>query len=373
MVTPCSLDLAAMSVIDTLLSDIEAAVRGTGERRRHALLRRTVATLIDQAHDLSDHDLAIFDDVLCSLAKDVETETRADMAERLADLHRVPKNTTRRLALDPSLRVAKPVIERCAGLDDETLMTIIREKDADYLHLIPKRRGLSAAVMEYLIDNADDTLLIDIARNDTTPLSDKSLRRLAERSLTQERLYRILRTRPDLATRHVGAAIEAARYRAKLEMASRDIDDDMLSRVLAAAMAKQIAEASHISLTKNDISDEMIASCDLGDLLARDQLDDALSALAHQAGTTLATVKRAFHAPQHEPLLFLLRAQDCPLPTVMNFMRRKHGPISDVLETHLSEAYCALARDTAKRLASFVTHTQNLPEAEPLEWSRRSA
>ncbi len=367
-----------MSVIDTLLTDIDSAVRGTGERRRHALLRRTTAMMIDQISDLSEHQLAIFDDVLLSLAHDVETETRADLAERLADLSRAPKKTTRALALDHAVRVAKPLIERSPCLDEETLIAIVLRNDPPFHKIVARRRALPAQVLDHLIASADGPLLVDIVGNPSCLISDQALRILAERALSHQPLYRILRTRPDLASRHIGAVIEAARYRTNSGSSERSVDDDILSQALAAETAEKFAQMANLSLSSSHLGGDdktgsmPVGHSELDELLAHHRIEDALSALATQSGLARDSVKRAFHAPQHEPLLFLLRAQDYPLATVLTFMRHKHGAINDALETQLSDAYCALARDTAKRLAAFMADKQNTEEDAP-ERLRNSA
>lgn len=364
-----------MSLVDTLLTDIESAVRGTGERRRHALLRRTTAMMIDQIADLSDRHLSIFDDVLLSLAYEVEIETRAELSEKLADLHRVPKKTCRALALDDAIRVAKPLIEKSPCLDDETLMAIVTKGDHKILSLVARRRGLPTQIMDYLVERADDVLLIDIAGNDSTPISDRALRILAEHALSNTSLYRIVRTRSDLAMRHVGAMIEAARYRAKADAITRDASDDMLSRALAIETARKIAHVSDVSLSSSSIgtTEMMHAHANLDSLLAQDRMDDALAILAVQSGLSPSSIKRVFHAPQFEPLMFILRAQDYPIVTLMNFLRQKHGEISPEFELQVSNAYCEIARDTAKRIASFMMEKATEPDMIEPEALRRSA
>lgn len=362
-----ALSFRFMSVIDTLLSDIDAAVRGTGERRRHALLRRATATLIDQIHELSDHHLAIFDDVIVSLALDVESEARATLAERLADLPRAPRKTLRALALDEKLNVARPLIERSPCLDDDTLLTIINEKNAEFLSLVARRRNLQPHLIDQLIPRADEALLIEIVGNDRAPISDHALRLLAERALSHRTLYRILRTRPDLSLRHVGAMIEAARHRAQAEAVFRVLDDDMLSNALARETASLIAGDSGLSLVARDQSPmatrENSASppreITLVELLERDRIEDALIALAEHSGVATDTIKRAFHTPHHEPLFYVLRAQNLDWNTVRLFMQHKHGIMSDAFEAELNAAYRALASDTAKRIAAFMAERKS--------------
>lgn len=362
-----------MSVIDTLLSDIDAAVRGTGERRRHALLRKTTATLIDCLPDLSEHDLSIFDDVLLSLTLDVESETRAELSDRLADLHRIPKKTLRALALDDAISVARPLIERSSCLDDDILIAIVSKKSADFLNLVAKRRGLSKSIIDHLVTHADDALLVDLISNKTNDISDTALRILAERSLSHPPLYRILRSRPDLAMRHIGALIEAARYRAKSDAITRNVNDDMLSRALALETAEKIAKTSQLSLASAASSSHLKKKdrSNLNEMLEREQIDDALVALAADAGISTDAVKRVFHVPQHEPLMFLLRAQNYPLSTVINFMRLKNGSMSSEFEAQINDAYCALARETASRIASFITDKKPISneDNEPLRHS----
>lgn len=365
-----------MSVIESLLGDIDEAIRGTGERRRHALLRRATATLIDELADLTDHHLAIFDDVIVSLALDVEPEARAALSERLADLPRAPKKTLRALALDEKLNVARPLIERSPCLDDETLVTIINEKSAEFLSLVARRRSLPPHLTDLLIMRADEKLLVDIAGNERVPISDAALRLLAERALTHRTLYRVLRTRPDLSLRHIGAMIEAARHRAQIDPDISALQHDMLSQALALETATLIARDAHLALSARDASTKQMSSQQaagdadnaLRELLERDQIDDALMALAEQSGVASDTVKRAFHAAHHEPLFYVLRAQNLSWDIARQFMQHKHGAMSDAFEAELNAAYCALASETAKRISAFMTERkaksgeQDLPE-----------
>jgi uncharacterized protein (DUF2336 family) len=267
------------------------------------------------------------------------------------------------------------VIERSPALDDDTLATIITEKDASYLTLLARRRALSSSLMDQLIARGDESLLVDIARNESTPISDGALRFLAERALTYQPLYKILRTRPDLATRHIGAMIEAARYRAKADAITRDVDDDTLSRALAIETAHSISKSATLSLSAISTSQDQSVTRELNSLLEHSQIEDALLALAREARLSPDVVKRAFHAPQHEPLMYILRAQDYPVTTAMNFMRLKHGSMSREFENQLSDTYCALARDTAKRIAAFMTEKQtaSTPDADMQEPLRHSA
>lgn len=361
MVIPCGLKLGPMSVIDTLLGDIDAAIRGTGERRRHALLRRATAMLIDHLGNLSDHDLSVFDDVMVSLVLDVDTETRAELADKLADLPRVPRKTLRILACDESISVARPVIERSLFCDDETLSAIIEKRDAPFLNIIAKRRALSTSVIAQLVARADESLLVDLARNESIQISDDALRLFAERALSHPQLYRVLRSRPDFAMRHIGALIEAARYRAQADAITRDINDDMLSRALAIEIAQKISKTTEISLAHSSLRERgLFGPANLDDMLEHDQINEALATLAADMGISNETAKRVFHAPHHEPLMFLLRAQDYPLPTLMNFMRLKHGSLSEDFAAQLGNAYCALARETALRIASFMADKKPL-------------
>jgi uncharacterized protein (DUF2336 family) len=331
------------------------------------LLRRATATLIDQLADLNDHHLAIFDDVIVSLALDVETEARVALAERLADLPRAPKKTMRALALDEKLSVARPLIERSPCLDDETLFTIINEKSAEFLSLVARRRSLPAHLTDLLIIRADEALLVEIAGNERAPFTDTALRILAERALTHRTLYRVLRTRPDLSLRHIGAMIEAARHRAQADADLRALDEDMLSKALALETATLIARDPNLALSGRDglakpSRADQLSTQDAGiitELLEREQIDDALAALAEQSGVATDMVKRAFHAPHHEPLFYVLRSQNLSWDIVRRFMQHKHGAMNGEFEAELNAAYCALASDTAKRIAAFMAERKS--------------
>ncbi|MEX6820735.1 hypothetical protein AB2C74_34075, partial [Pseudomonas aeruginosa] len=73
---------------------------------------------VGQAADLSEEQVAAFDVVIVRLAQDIETNARAELAEQLADVTNAPSNVVRDLALDASVVVAGPVLERSTRLDE---------------------------------------------------------------------------------------------------------------------------------------------------------------------------------------------------------------------------------------------------------------
>ena len=221
-----------MSPIQSLVKDIEAAIDDQTSDRRVALLHRITNLFIEQMPDLNEEHIGVFDDVILCLALEIEFHARVELSERLADLDRAPRKTINNLALDTDIAIARPVLERSLCVGEDALLTVAGERKLEFLKALVRRRMISSPVTDLLIERGDDELILSLVENRQSSLSDHGLRLLAEKAVQDTRLYRVLKTRPDLATRHIGAILEAAKRRAKAEMRDLAANDDTLESAL---------------------------------------------------------------------------------------------------------------------------------------------
>jgi uncharacterized protein (DUF2336 family) len=83
---------------DTIIAELEEAVRsGNAERRVHTLRQVTNLFLCD-GERLSEDQIKVFDGVLCLLVAKVEARARAELGQNLAHLDYAPVEVIQRLA-----------------------------------------------------------------------------------------------------------------------------------------------------------------------------------------------------------------------------------------------------------------------------------
>lgn len=354
-----------MSPIQSLVKDIEAALDDQTSDRRVALLHRITNLFIEQMPDLNEDHIGVFDDVILALALEIEFHARVELSERLADLDRAPRNTVNNLALDPHITVARPVLERSLCVDEETLITIARERTPEFLQAVSRRRTISGPVTDFLIERGDQELVHAIAEHRQSSLSDHGLRLLAEKAVQDTRLYRVLKTRPDLALRHIGAILEAAKRRAKREMNDIAANDDILESALnagaiavldnpgALAISESVENAEHLLIMQeqhHSLNEHSVLDC-----LKRGKVGEALAIVAHLAEMPRGTVLIAYGAAQFDPLLFIFRALNFQWITFEHALSAKHGgKLPEKLRQSAHSSYHALTNATATRVMRFI-------------------
>ena len=99
-----------MSADLNFIREVECAVANGSVGRRAEILERVTDLFIAGATQLSDDEIALFDDVITRLAVEIEISARALLSFRLAPIPNAPPRTIRTLAFDDAIDVAA-----CAG------------------------------------------------------------------------------------------------------------------------------------------------------------------------------------------------------------------------------------------------------------------
>src|SRR6266550_3678568 len=135
-----------------VLREIQAAIAGGSVGDRGALLRHVTDLFIVGSARHSEADLSLFDIVFNQLVVEIETSARAFLATRLAPVQSAPAIIVRRLAFDDEVDVAGPILSQSERLDDASLVENASQKSQDHLFAISRRKSLSAAVTDVLVD-----------------------------------------------------------------------------------------------------------------------------------------------------------------------------------------------------------------------------
>ena len=318
----------------TVLRDIEAAIATGSADRRVMLLRHVTDLFIVGPHQYSDDDIALFDRVFTQLVAEIETSARALLAVRLAALPNAPPKIIRALAFDDASEVACPVLAQAHQLDDPTLVENARKKSQEHLLAISRRRSLSEAVTDVLVERGDQHVVLSTAENRGARFSDAGFTRLVRRSNGDDRLAACVGARPDIppqlflellakASQHVRAKLEAERPHAKREV--HQVVSEVAGRIRAEALAETpdhgempaSVEALHRSGQLDD--DRLRAFAENG------RLDEVTAALALMCRLPIPFVAREMAQERSETMLVLARAAKLSWSTVKAILLLRAG------------------------------------------------
>jgi uncharacterized protein (DUF2336 family) len=201
--------------------------------------------------DAEDRDSirAMVDDLLQRLAEDQLPRVRRIVAEELKACANVPAAVIRRLAEDPDLAVAGPVLEFSPLLDDATLLALIRNAPADgALAAIARRAGLSGPVSDAIAGADDIGAIAALLGNRSAQIREETLDALVERAIDIEDWHAPLVRRPALSQQAMRALSRFVAGALLDELAARDDIDAETAAVLAEAVNRRLdAEDAGIS------------------------------------------------------------------------------------------------------------------------------
>lgn len=147
---------AELSIID----EVESAIRAGSAEKGLETARRVTGLFLSSAGSFDDEQIALFDEVLERLIGTIELRALADIGARialaeistqLAPIAQAPPSVIRRLASNDEIRIAGPVLQESARLDDGELVKIASSKGEPHLLAIAGRWWLKETVTDVLL------------------------------------------------------------------------------------------------------------------------------------------------------------------------------------------------------------------------------
>lgn len=182
------------------------------ERERLAL---GVMSLRAEAYAQGRSIPAGLDHLLERLVMDAPPEARARLATRMGASRWAPPELVRWLAQD-DIAAAQPVLLRSPHLRDHDLMRVFGEGALDHQITIARRGGLSAPLVEAVLQTGEPALMTALAGNDRAEISPDAMRRLVEASRQHAALRTPLARHPrltqDLAQKLAGWGSEPLKH-----------------------------------------------------------------------------------------------------------------------------------------------------------------
>jgi uncharacterized protein (DUF2336 family) len=218
-----------------LVHEVAATAAHCSAGQRGDMLRRVTDLFIVGAAQYSDEQIALFDNVITRLAREIELSARALLAARLAPIPNAPPAIIRALAFDDEIDVAGPILAQSERLDDLTLVENASAMGQEHLFAISQRRCLSEAVTDVLVERGDRVVAMSAVANSGARFSETSFAKLVRRSDGDDELAERVGVRPEIppalfarlllrASQRVRAKLETENPRAKREI-GRAVDE----------------------------------------------------------------------------------------------------------------------------------------------------
>ncbi|HEX6860070.1 MAG TPA: DUF2336 domain-containing protein [Caulobacteraceae bacterium] len=264
----------------------------------------------------------VLDDLLHRLVMDQPLEVRARLAARLGGSRWAPPLLVLALAQDEA-PAAAPVLLRSPHLPDHQLLRLFGEGSLDHQSAIARRAGLSAPLIEAVLQTGEPALLTALASNDRAEFSHDALRRLVEASRQHAALRTPLARHPkltrDLAQTLSGWASEplkrflAARFTLNPNVEPADLPEDADHE---ARVIDKLEKAGELRLGY------------LLETLREGRLSLFIAALARLGGFTAGEIRAAVESDRPELLALACAAVGIDkqvFPTILEQVRALSG------------------------------------------------
>lgn len=129
---------------------------------------------------LAAHELELAQDIVRILAKDIETDVRAALAQSVKSSRRFPRDVALRMAEDVE-EVALPILGHSLVLTDDDLVAILQRASAPRQSAIAARPAVSELVSDALVTHGAEEAVATLMGNPNAQIAEPALNRAVER------------------------------------------------------------------------------------------------------------------------------------------------------------------------------------------------
>jgi uncharacterized protein (DUF2336 family) len=349
---------------ENLLDELQSTLAHGTVARRVETLRRVTDLFLNGAVDYSDDQVSLFDDVFQCLIRHIEVSARALLSNRLAPIDSAPPHTIRTLAFDDIIEVAGPVLTQSMRLDDETLIENARSKSQAHLMAISKRKVLSNAVTDVLVQRGNDEVVHSTVNNPGAELSERSFTRLVNRAEGDDELATCLGLRPSMprhlylkllakASDTVRQRLEAANPKLAAEVPMAVREATQRARSAKSAMTQQTAIAH--ALVKSLFEDGRLDEHQVAQFAEGGKFDEANAAIAALANVSVTIAENMMIESRAEGVMILCKVSGMAWSTVRAIINMRDdlagGEPTDLLAC--KDTYERLRPSTAQQVLRF--------------------
>ncbi len=197
------------------LADLEQKFRTFDPQKRRETLLAITDLFLTTVPQLDEPGVEVFDNVFDAALEKQSVDTLTDISERMAPVPNAPSRLVKRLASDPEIAVAGPVLSQSPRLNETDLCKIAQSKGNSHLLAISTRKHLTSSVTDILIDRGDNDVARTVAANETAKLSEDGVSRLVERAKSDETIAVGLYARHGTFSDAIKARLDTAEVHSK--------------------------------------------------------------------------------------------------------------------------------------------------------------
>lgn len=336
---------------------VELAGEPCGVRRR-TLLCEVTDLFLAESESLTERQNWELGEIMAQLAYDLDRQVRAELANRLAAEGDAPRALIRRLAHD-DIAIARPVLRQSPVLTQDDLLEVARTQSQEHLQAIAARSDTEAELSDALAILGDDTVVVDLLRNERAVIGDDTMARIAGRADRTETIQRAIVDRSDVPREIIESLLDRVSKDVRHLILERfpDVGSRQLDAVVAEMKRKMDgeppcrAEQAVADLARRKLLDDRALSRFIAD--ARPM--EFLVGLARLMRMDVETVRRALAEKTGTPLAILCRAGGIGhgLFKQTAFSNLSCMPSDPNHVLPLVKLYLRLDRDAAERIVRF--------------------
>ncbi len=365
-----------MTGYQELIAQLDRALSSHAIGHRADALRRVTDLFLARSNVYSEEEVAVFDDVMLRLIKEMETAVRATVAERLARLPNAPRHLIRVLAADQAIEVAGPVLRSSERLDDPILVATARTCSQHHLLAISQRASLSEPVTDVLIERGDRIVALSTVNNVGARFSANGQATLVERSKDDGDLAASVWSRPDIPHDQLLKLFTVASENVRRRLEAADRTKTHFIRDLMLGVSNEIQD--QIRATSHDYVEaqrQVAALHRVGELnqsrikefAIAGKFDETTVAISILSNLPIGACERAMVQDRPELMLMVARAIGLSWETTKAVMRLRAGRAgiaSAVLEQCLS-SFSKINPDTARKALHFLRLRERAAMSNP--------
>jgi len=326
----------------SLLADLQTALTHGTVARRVETLRRVADLFLFAPAAYSDEQIALFDDVFQCLLLQMEQDAKALLAERLAKVAQAPAGVIHTLAFDDTIEVAAPVLAHSEKLNEAALVRNAREKSQGHLLAISKRKNISHAVTDVLVERGNDDVVESTVNNPGAEFSDNGYSRLILRAEGHDGIASCLGMRPIPRHFYLQLVAKASRsVRDRLNQANPHYAAEVAAAVKDIAVHASAAKAEDTvraqTLVKLLHSDGRLNEAQVAAFAEHGRIEEVSTSIALMTDVPILTVENMMIEPRAEGLLVLAKVAGLSWTTVEKILKARHAVCDRAVSTNVGE------------------------------------
>jgi uncharacterized protein (DUF2336 family) len=360
-----------------LIDELEAAVSAGSDLRRIEMLTRITDLFVGGAERFSEEQIGVFDDVMARLVGTIEAKARAILAQRLAPIANAPSGVVHILAFDDDIEVAQPVLQHSERLQDSALLANANSKSQRHLFAISRRRQLSEAVTDILVQRGDREVVYSVARNAGARFSEAGFRTLVTRAANDDDLATFVGKRTDIPRRHFLLLLEKASATVRERLTAENPRAGATIKGVVAEVASGIRESTRraspdFAAAQAAVEQlhrlRRIGEAEVFQYARERKFEETAIALSILCDTPIDVVERALLDPGAEIVLILAKVAELSATTtnaILLLRSANRGMSAKDLDQALT-SFNRLQPETARRVLSFFRTRAKKPQGPAL-------